>query len=221
MQVVEGLSPKTTEVLDQYLSTTSPADPSHMKANQLCVRELLTLKLTEDSVDVNPETSKVLDVGAGNGQMGKILAECGFQNVTAQEGSEFKAEQCKTSGLYQEVHSFLLGKQGMPKELRRKFDVVMCSEGLGIGRLNASSIPEINKTLKEDGLAVLVIPKALMDKEDPFNCNFGQEINKLVESGRWNKLREVEFSQYQGISEFAASSKGQKNLLMIFQNQAN
>lgn len=76
MQVLEGLSPKTAKVLDEYL--TSPANPSHMKANQLCVRELLTLKLTEDSVDVNPETSKVLDVGAGNGQMGKILAECGF-----------------------------------------------------------------------------------------------------------------------------------------------
>lgn len=83
----------------------------------------------------------------------------------------------------------------MPKELRREFDVVMCSEGLGIGRLNASSIPEINKTLKENGLAVLVIPKALMDKEeDLFNCNFSEEINKLVESGRWTKLREVEFS---------------------------
>ena len=72
----------------------------------------------------------------------------------------------------------------------------MCSDGLGIGRLNASSIPEINKTLKEGGLAVLVIPKALMDKEDHFNLNFGEEINKLVESGRWSKLREVEFAQF-------------------------
>jgi len=54
--------------------------------------------------------AKILDFGAGSGGLGALLAEEGFTNVFAQEGSESKKRSLIRKNLYKDIESFIVGK---------------------------------------------------------------------------------------------------------------
>lgn len=79
---------------------------------------------------------------------------------------------------------------------RRKFDVVLCQDGLGPGKMNACAISEMFRALNDSGLAVLTMPVAMLDKTDPFNCGYYQEIQNLEKRGQISLVHQAHFSKY-------------------------
>lgn len=69
------LCEKSKKLLSKSTTATNPAT---MSTPQLCLRELLTLKLTNPSCNIDPTHAKVLECGAGRGNMGRLLNELGF-----------------------------------------------------------------------------------------------------------------------------------------------
>jgi len=73
------------------------------------VRRQLCVEAVTEHLDIDLD-AKILDFGAGSGGLGALLAEEGFTNVFAQEGSESKKRSLIRKNLYKDIESFIVGK---------------------------------------------------------------------------------------------------------------
>ena len=99
----------------------------------------------------------MLDFGAGKGDIGRRLRLAGVENLCGHDGSESKVQSLTAKGDYQEVFNFIVGKQRLPREMMRKFDIVTCSENLGSNLFLARCFNDMLDALKPGGYAVFTL----------------------------------------------------------------
>lgn len=81
-----------------------------MNEPKMCVRAVLNI-VDDMNIEDPGYDSKILDFGAGKGQLGKLLVEKGFSEVYGQEGSQSKTQfLLNTVGIYKDIQSFIVGK---------------------------------------------------------------------------------------------------------------
>ena len=62
---------------------------------------------------------RVLDFGAGKGDIGKRLKAAGIESLYGHDGSESKVQSLTKKGDYKEVFNFIVGKQRLPRPMVR------------------------------------------------------------------------------------------------------
>ena len=133
--------------------------------------------------------AKILDIGAGKGQIGQLLSEQGYTEIYGQEGSDAKKEYLMQKGHYKGIETFIVGKQSLPKIYRRQFDVVTCAGGLGTNLLPAICFKDMLKALKPRGHAIFTVSQKHLKHNNTFNMRYGEAIERLIEAGMWHPLQ--------------------------------
>ena len=122
----------------------------------MCAQAIIEV-LSKDITSESFLDAKVLQFGANNGNLGKLLAEQGLTELYAQCGSQAKKSSLKRKGIYKDIETYIVGKQGLPRPFRRSFDVVTCAGGLGTNLLPAKSFDDMLSALKSGGFAVFTV----------------------------------------------------------------
>lgn len=69
-----------------------------------------------------------------------------------------------------------MGRQALPKEYRRSFDVVTCSGNLGTNLMPASCFEHMLGALKAGGLAVFTVSQKHLNFETNFGMRYAEAI---------------------------------------------
>ena len=92
--------------------------------------------------------------------------------------------------------SFIVGRQSMPREFRRKFDIVTCSENLGTNLFPAKCFDNMVEALKPSGYAVFTIPTKHLESDNIFNTGYAQAIERLITVRRvWSPVHHLQFKK--------------------------
>lgn len=117
----------------------------------MCVNTVLELTQHDEDLEC------IFDFGAGKGDIGRRLVNAGLRNLYGHDGSLAKKTSLMKQGSYREVTTYIVGKQNLPKQLKRKFDVVTCSENLGTHQFPAKCFEDMISALKPRGYAVFTV----------------------------------------------------------------
>ena len=117
---------------------------------------IVTVIGPDQVVDINPQTSEILDIGAGTGRVGLNLKEKGFRNITGVDASESMLEKLDACGAYKasRIQWLGLGVDKYPDDLKGKFDLVTASGVLLKGHIPALGLEDMHASLKEGGYLV-------------------------------------------------------------------
>ena len=85
--------------------------------------------------------------------------------------------------------------------LRRKFDIVTCSGGLGTNLFPARAFEDMLSALKPGGHIVFTVSKKHLNGDSNFGMGYYETINKLTEKKAWTPVIEKEFIKYQGYGD--------------------
>jgi len=143
-------------------------------------------------IDLNSDETKVLDFGVCNGEVGETLSRLGLTEVYGQEGSAHLRKRSMKKGHYKAIASFIVGKQAMPSNYARKFDIVSCSGNLGVGLMPSQGLNDMVKALKQGGYAVFSINEKLLDPKTDKGTGYSQEIQKLIDNEAWKPVASVD-----------------------------
>ena len=163
--------------------------------------------------------AKILDLGAGKGQIGKLLSEHGYTEIYGQEGSYAKKQLLMQKGHYKDIESFIVGSQPLPWTYRKAFDVVTCAGGLGTNLLPAKCFNDMLSALKPRGYAIFTVSQKHLKHENSFNMRYIDQIEKLMEEGKWHPLVHNKFMKYHHIQLGAINASGEPFSLLVFQKQ--
>ena len=156
--------------------------------------------LSKDTSGDHYFDAKVLDFGSDNAQIGTLLKEQGLTELYAQCDTAAKKQSLERKGIYKDIESFIVGKQGLPKSYRRAFDVVTCAGGLGTNLLPAKSFDDMINALRPGGYAIFTVSQKHLKREDSFGMNYYESIDRLITRGSWRPLIHYEFVKYHGVS---------------------
>ena len=154
----------------------------------MCVSSILELllKVTE-GLETDGRESFILDFCAGKGVIGNMLKEQGFEHVYGQTGQSIKRNNLLRKG-YTDVETFIVGKQGVPKTFRRKFDFVTCAEGLGTGLMPARGFEDMLSTLKPGGFCIFTMSQKHLKDDSMFATGYALAIKKLIDRNLWRPI---------------------------------
>ena len=197
-EAIEFASAQAISELSEKLSTFMESDllvdeQLHVEP-RMCFEAIVALVAGME----DPTGMRILDFGAGRGQMGQLLAQHGFTEVYGQEGSLAKKQSLERQGLYKDIETFIVGKQSLPKAYRRSFDVVTCSGGLGTNLLPAQCFSDMLNALKPDGFVVFTVSQKHMSEADSFGMGYFQAVEKLEQRGAWHNVDSREFVKDHG-----------------------
>ena len=129
-----------------------------------------------------PNTSAVLDAGAGTGLAGKCLADAGFTNLAAMDLSQGMLDEARRKNVYNSFHQMTLGETlGFETG---QFDAVISIGVFTLGHAPIDSFDELVRVTKPGGYIVFSLRTDMVD--DGYQAYF----DKLDVAGKW-KLAEV------------------------------
>ena len=129
-----------------------------------------------------PNTSAVLDAGAGTGLAGKCLADAGFTNLAAMDLSQGMLDEARRKNVYSSFHQMTLGETlGFETG---QFDAVISIGVFTLGHAPINSFDELVRVTKPGGYVVFSLRTDMVD--DGYQAYF----DKLDAAGKW-KLAEV------------------------------
>ena len=129
-----------------------------------------------------PNTSAVLDAGAGTGLAGKCLADAGFTNLAAMDLSQGMLDEARRKNVYNSFHQMTLGETlGFETS---QFDAVISIGVFTLGHAPINSFDELVRVTKPGGYVVFSLRTDMVD--DGYQAYF----DKLDAAGKW-KLAEV------------------------------
>ena len=107
-------------------------------------------------VDMDPKTTKILDAGAGTGQLGLLLKEKGFTDIVAIDASRSLLDKLDANGAYKESRCMYLGQgtDKFPDDLKERFDIVTSTGCWLAGHIPARGMEDCYAALKVGGLSV-------------------------------------------------------------------
>lgn len=140
----------------------------------------LALEACKKYVSTN---AKILDAGAGTGLVGKILADAGYQDLTAIDMSPGMLEEARSKGVYRQLRRMVLGeKLDFPDD---SFDAVVSIGVLTLGHAPARSLYELARVAKPGGFVIFTLRPDLYE-----TAGFREAREGLENAGLW-ELAEV------------------------------
>ena len=129
-----------------------------------------------------PNTSAVLDAGAGTGLAGKCLADAGFTNLAAMDLSQGMLDEARRKNVYNSFHQMTLGETlGFETG---QFDAVISIGVFTLGHAPINSFDELVRVTKPGGYVVFSLRTDMVDN------GYQAYFDKLDAAGKW-KLAEV------------------------------
>ena len=129
-----------------------------------------------------PNTSAVLDAGAGTGLAGKCLADAGFTNLAAMDLSQGMLDEAQRKNVYNSFHQMTLGETlGFETA---QFDAVISIGVFTLGHAPINSFDELVRVTKPGGYIVFSL------RTDMVEDGYQDYFDKLDAAGKW-KLAEV------------------------------
>lgn len=123
-------------------------------------------------------------------------------------------------GIYKDIETFIVGKQGLPKSYKRAFDVVTCAGGLGTNLLPAKSFDDMINALRPGGYAVLTVSQKHLKPGSQFGMEYYENIERLIARGAWRPLIHYEFVKYHGIGNDNFAKGAEQYSLLVFQKES-
>lgn len=147
-----------------------------------------------------------------------MLKTQGFEHVYGQEGQTAKKNSLLRRG-YKDIETFIVGKQGIPKNYRRRFDFVTCAEGLGTGLMPSRGFEDMLTTLKPGGYCIFTISKKHLRDDSMFGMGYILAMQKLIDRNLWRPIIHREFQKYHGMSEGVNAKSVEPYAFFVFQRQ--
>lgn len=139
--------------------------------------------------DAAMEDLRVLDVGAGNGIMGEVLADQGVEDIVGVDilDEAAQATQRDRPGVYKDYHS--VDMMDMSDDVRedlesQDFNCMTLIAALGFGDIPTEVFSEAYNLVKEDGWVAFNIKHEFFTNVG--KSEFSQLINSMIES-KWFK----------------------------------
>ncbi|MFC1915309.1 class I SAM-dependent DNA methyltransferase [Chloroflexota bacterium] len=130
-----------------------------------------------------PRGSRILDAGAGTGQMGEFLVKLGYDNLVAMDLSQAMLEEARKKNIYRELHQMVMGE---PLDfVTDSFDTVVSTGVLTIGHAPASSFDELVRITRPGGHIVFTLRTDVHEDR-----GFKEKQAALESESKW-KLVEV------------------------------
>ena len=130
-----------------------------------------------------PKDARILDAGAGTGQVGKLLSEEGYSDLVAIDLSEGMLTEARKTGVYGEYRQMKMGESlDFPTD---SFDAVTSVGVLTVGHAPASSLDELVRVTRPGGHIVYTLRPDLFEEGE-----FKEKHAELEAAGKW-RLAEV------------------------------
>ena len=130
-----------------------------------------------------PKGARILDAGAGTGQVGEALAKLGYTDLVAMDLSQGMLEEARQKNVYRELYQTVMGEPlGFATD---SFDAVVCVGTLTLGHAPASSLDELVRITKPGGYIVFTLRPDIYESH-----GFKEKQATLESEGVW-KLIEV------------------------------
>ena len=130
-----------------------------------------------------PKEARILDAGAGTGQVGEALAKLGYANLVAMDLSQGMLEEARKKNVYKELHQMVMGEA--LDYTTDSFDAVVSVGVLTLGHAPASSFDELVRITKPGGYIVFTLRPDIYEGH-----GFKEKQTALESEGKW-KLAEV------------------------------
>ncbi|MFC1982040.1 class I SAM-dependent DNA methyltransferase, partial [Chloroflexota bacterium] len=102
-----------------------------------------------------PKEARVLDAGAGTGQVGEALAKLGYRNLIAMDLSSAMLEEARKKNVYREFYQMVMGE---PLNFATDFFDAAVSVGvLTVGHAPAGSLDELVRVTRSGGYIVFTL----------------------------------------------------------------
>ncbi|XP_057290353.1 uncharacterized protein HI_0912-like [Hydractinia symbiolongicarpus] len=99
----------------------------------------------------NLTQKKILDVGCGNGNLGKSLVEEGFKNIDGLDISERLLEMCKETKCYNKLYKAPLTTNPTPGIEENTYDIAVSSGCYVAGHILLGTLVELTRIVKPGG----------------------------------------------------------------------
>jgi SAM-dependent methyltransferase len=131
-----------------------------------------------------PRDSVILDVGAGTGQLGVLLAAAGYDRVDGQDISAGMLAEAERTGVYRELTLGTLGERLDYTD--GAYDAIVASGVLTTGHAPASCLPELARITRGSGLILFTL------REDEPVVGYAEAMRALVDDGTWELVERGE-----------------------------
>lgn len=126
--------------------------------------------------------ARVLDVGAGTGQVGEMLAQSGFDNLVGIDISAGMLAVARQKNIYRDLQQETVGQPlNLPSDA---FDAAVSVGTFGPTHAPASGFDELLRVVKTGGLIAFAMRRDEVADDNPF----GQKFAALTAAGRWHLL---------------------------------
>ncbi|XP_046580285.1 methyltransferase-like protein 27 [Haliotis rubra] len=150
--------------------------------------------LTEHFNDNITET-KILDVAAGTGSVGKELQDRGFKHLDALEPAAGMLEQARKKNIYTNFYCEVLDGNRLPID-DDTYDCCVISGGMGEGQIPCHGLYELIRVTKSGGLVCIVMREEYLTSVKEYRDRLEPLMKKLEEDGKLKQLSRDVVSRY-------------------------
>ena len=129
--------------------------------------------------------ARVLDAGAGTGQVGELLARMGYRDLVAMDLSPGMLENARKKGVYRDLYQMVMG--GPLDFPENSFGAVVSVGVLTVGHAPANSFDELIRITEPSGYIVFSLRPDVYE-----NSGFKEKQAALESSGRWTLAEATE-----------------------------
>ena len=125
--------------------------------------------------------ARILDAGCGTGNMGQVLHQMGYGNLTGLDASEGMLQLANRKAVYSVLHQLVLAAEiELPGG---SFDAVVAAGVLAHGHAPPESLDGILKLIRPGGPIIFSLSQIAHDE-----YGFGEKLVELEKTGGWELL---------------------------------
>ncbi|XP_067656467.1 methyltransferase-like protein 27 [Haliotis asinina] len=133
-----------------------------------------------------PQT-KVLDVAAGTGLVGKQLHDRGFKHMDALEPAAGMLEQARKKNIYTNFYCEFLDGNRLPIN-DDTYDCCVISGGMAEGHIPCCGLQELIRLTKPGGFVCIVMLEKYLSECKEYKDRLEQLMHELEDAGKWQLL---------------------------------
>ncbi|XP_046580299.1 methyltransferase-like protein 27 [Haliotis rubra] len=131
--------------------------------------------------------TKVLDVAAGTGLVGKQLQDRGFKHLDALEPAAGMLEQARKKNIYTNLYCEFLDGNRLPID-DDSYDCCVISGGMGEGHIPCCGLHELIRLTKPGGFVCIVMLEKYLTQCKEYMDGLEQLMKDLEDAGKWQRL---------------------------------
>lgn len=129
--------------------------------------------------------ARVLDIGAGTGMVGALLAKRGYADLTAIDLSQGMLDEARQKDVYRELRTMVLGKHLDYED--DAFDAGVSCGVFTLGHAPASSFDELIRIVRPGGLLIFSVQTVAYE-----TAGFKDKFAELTAAGKWEEVSVTE-----------------------------